>query len=115
MSDSDSDNVVSNDKTLIEKSVDKNVEKNVEKTVESNNEEEGEEVVEFSELGLVDVLCDAAKSLGWKNPTRIQKEAIPLALEGKDIIGKLPCYGVVRLLKVKLGWNSPGFLRRQSQ
>ena len=53
----------------------------------SEEEEEVEELVEFSDLGLVDVLCDAAKSLGWKNPTKIQKEAIPIALEGKDIIG----------------------------
>ena len=54
---------------------------------EQSEEEEVEELVEFSDLGLVDVLCDAAKSLGWKNPTKIQKEAIPIALEGKDIIG----------------------------
>ena len=41
----------------------------------------------FADLGLVDVLCDAAKTLGWKTPTKIQKEAIPVALEGRDIIG----------------------------
>jgi ATP-dependent RNA helicase DDX47/RRP3 len=56
-------------------------------TVEQSDEEEVEDLGEFSDLGLVDVLCEAAKSLGWKNPTKIQKEAIPIALEGKDIIG----------------------------
>lgn len=37
--------------------------------------------------GVVDVLCEACGELKWKNPSKIQKEAIPVALEGKDIIG----------------------------
>lgn len=45
--------------------------------------QEEEETVEFEDLGLVDVLCQAARSLGWKNPTKIQKESIPVALEGR--------------------------------
>jgi len=83
MSDSDSDNVEAS-KEVIEK------DNNEISKVESDHddlEEEADEVVEFSSLGLVDVLCEAAKSLGWKNPTKIQKEAIPIALEGRDIIG----------------------------
>ncbi|KAG1665300.1 putative ATP-dependent RNA helicase DDX47 [Nymphon striatum] len=39
------------------------------------------------EFGLVDVLCDAVKSLEWLEPTKIQTESIPVALTGKDIIG----------------------------
>ncbi len=31
----------------------------------------------------MDVLCEAAKTLGWKHPTKIQREAIPVALEGR--------------------------------
>lgn len=38
-------------------------------------------------MGIVDVLCKACEDLKWKSPTKIQYEAIPLALEGKDIIG----------------------------
>ena len=84
MSDSESDAEVKS------KIVVKDAAQNVATTTdaaEQSEEEEVEELVEFSDLGLVDVLCDAAKSLGWKNPTKIQKEAIPIALEGKDIIG----------------------------
>jgi len=41
----------------------------------------------FAELGLVDVLVEAVERVGWKKPSRIQEEAIPVALEGKDVIG----------------------------
>ncbi|XP_028159841.1 probable ATP-dependent RNA helicase DDX47 [Ostrinia furnacalis] len=65
---------------------------------ESNNSEEEqpdmpkedaneEETVTFKDLGVVDVLCEACTELKWKNPSKIQKEAIPVALQGKDIIG----------------------------
>lgn len=33
------------------------------------------------------MLCDAIKLMKWKKPSKIQREAIPLALQGKDIIG----------------------------
>uniref|UniRef100_A0A914WBV9 RNA helicase n=1 Tax=Plectus sambesii TaxID=2011161 RepID=A0A914WBV9_9BILA len=41
----------------------------------------------FAELGVRDVLCEACSHLGWKNATKIQAEAIPLALSGRDVIG----------------------------
>ena len=41
----------------------------------------------FQDLGLVDVLCEAAAKMGWKKPSKIQRESIPIALEGKDVIG----------------------------
>ncbi|RUS82194.1 hypothetical protein EGW08_010076 [Elysia chlorotica] len=41
----------------------------------------------FKDLGVVDVLCEACERLKWKEPSKIQKESIPLALEGKDVIG----------------------------
>lgn len=41
----------------------------------------------FSELGVTGVLCEACEELGWKTPTKIQKEALPIAFEGRDIIG----------------------------
>lgn len=37
--------------------------------------------------GVVDVLCQACEELKWKHPSKIQKEAVPVALQGKDIIG----------------------------
>ncbi|KAH6632234.1 ATP-dependent rRNA helicase RRP3 [Chaetomium tenue] len=41
----------------------------------------------FQDLGIVDSLCDACNELGWKKPTPIQQESIPLALQDRDIIG----------------------------
>lgn len=50
-------------------------------------EEEKSDGGTFSDLGIVDVLCEACESLKWKTPSKIQKEAIPVALQGKDVIG----------------------------
>ncbi|NXD29146.1 DDX47 helicase, partial [Spelaeornis formosus] len=46
-----------------------------------------EEPRSFKDLGVTDVLCEACDQLGWKVPTKIQVEAIPVALQGRDIIG----------------------------
>ncbi|XP_068674094.1 probable ATP-dependent RNA helicase DDX47 [Montipora foliosa] len=51
------------------------------------DEEILKEEVSFKSLGVVDVLCEACRQLEWKSPTKIQREAIPVALQGKDIIG----------------------------
>ncbi|KAF7588291.1 ribosomal RNA processing protein [Aspergillus hancockii] len=41
----------------------------------------------FEDLGLIEQLCEACVSMGYKAPTSIQAEAIPLALQGRDLIG----------------------------
>ncbi|KAJ6749458.1 hypothetical protein OIU85_000131 [Salix viminalis] len=41
----------------------------------------------FADLGLCKELVEACENLGWKKPTKIQEEAIPHALQGKDLIG----------------------------
>ncbi|KAM5449225.1 ribosomal RNA processing protein [Microsporum audouinii] len=41
----------------------------------------------FKDLGIIDSLCDACTSLGYKAPTPIQAESIPLALQGRDLVG----------------------------
>ena len=41
----------------------------------------------FKKLGLIDQLANQCEALGYKCPTEIQVEAIPVALEKKDIIG----------------------------
>jgi ATP-dependent RNA helicase DDX47/RRP3 len=43
--------------------------------------------VTFKSLGLIDPLLEALEQVGYKAPTEIQSEALPHALEGKDIIG----------------------------
>ena len=53
---------------------------------EEVHEREQEEKT-FKDLGLVDALCERCEFLGWKKPSKIQVEAIPVALEGNDIIG----------------------------
>jgi len=56
------------------------------------NEDNGDNPTEssdktFAELGLVDVLCEACEKVGWKKPSKIQAEAIPVAIAGNDVIG----------------------------
>lgn len=41
----------------------------------------------FEDLGIIDQLCKACAAQGYKAPTPIQNEAIPLALQGRDLIG----------------------------
>jgi ATP-dependent RNA helicase RhlE len=41
----------------------------------------------FEHLGLEPGLLDAVRTLGYTDPTPIQEQAIPVALEGRDIIG----------------------------
>jgi ATP-dependent RNA helicase DDX47/RRP3 len=41
----------------------------------------------FKSLGLIDPLLEALEQLHYKKPTKIQAEALPPALEGRDIIG----------------------------
>ena len=59
--------------------------------IEVQNQEKGGEddstVQSFEALGLLEPLCQAASALGWKRPSRIQAEAIPVALAGNDVIG----------------------------
>jgi len=54
------------------------------------NEEDPSSIISlltFDELGVCAPLCEAATSLGWAKATRIQKETIPPALSGRDVIG----------------------------
>lgn len=41
----------------------------------------------FESLGLIDPLLEALEKLNFKTPTDIQAEALPQALQGRDIIG----------------------------
>jgi ATP-dependent RNA helicase DDX47/RRP3 len=55
--------------------------------VVGNNEEPKAPEVSFESLGLNPSLCEACTRLGWTHPTPIQAQAIPVALQGKDLIG----------------------------
>lgn len=51
------------------------------------NDEVIQENVTWQDLGLTDVLCKACEQLKWAKPSKIQRESIPVALQGKDVIG----------------------------
>jgi ATP-dependent RNA helicase RhlE len=48
---------------------------------------EGEEHLSFDNLGLDDRLRAAVTSMGYALPTPIQEQAIPLVLDGRDVVG----------------------------
>ena len=65
----------------------------------------------FSDLGVMDQLCEACTKLGYSEPTPIQTEAIPLALQGRDVIGlaetgsgKTAAFGIPMLQRL---WEKP--------
>lgn len=45
-----------------------------------------EEITTFEGLGVTEAICAAVDAIGWKEPTSIQKSAIPLAIAGKDVV-----------------------------
>ena len=46
--------------------------------------------MKFSELGIHDDLLDAISYMGFKEATPIQEQAVPIILDGKDLIADLP-------------------------
>ena len=42
----------------------------------------------FENFGISKEILDSINEKGWKNPTDIQKDSIPFALSGKDILGQ---------------------------
>ena len=44
--------------------------------------------ISFENLGLSETRVNKLKELGFENPTEIQEKAIPLMLEGHDVLGQ---------------------------
>ena len=42
----------------------------------------------FADLGLSDAILKGIKEQGFEHPTIIQSELIPLAIQGKDVLGQ---------------------------
>ena len=42
----------------------------------------------FKELGLSEEIMKAVADMGFEEPSPIQKEAVPIAMQGKDLIGQ---------------------------
>jgi ATP-dependent RNA helicase RhlE len=51
------------------------------------SEEKTEATISFAELDLAPQLLQAVRDAGYTHPTPIQQQAIPLAMEGRDLIG----------------------------
>lgn len=54
----------------------------------ADDDEGAQQTVMFHEMGLDDRLLKAIAKLGWTKPTPIQEKAIPLILEGKDVLAR---------------------------
>ncbi len=59
--------------------------------VVEESESEGEDADDapktFKEIGVCEELCKTIDELGWKKPSAIQVQSIPMALKGHDVIG----------------------------
>ncbi|XP_078358933.1 putative ATP-dependent RNA helicase DDX56 [Oculina patagonica] len=69
--------------------------------------DETQESCSFHEMGLDDRLVKAIAKLNWSQPSPIQEKAIPLALEGKDILaraktgsGKTAAYAIPMIQRI---------------
>ncbi|ANB15661.1 RNA-dependent ATPase RRP3 [Sugiyamaella lignohabitans] len=73
--------------------INKEEEHGTEKMYDSNSEGDGntKEEVEapktFEELGVIEIIREACEAMNFKKPTPIQTQAIPYALEGRDVMG----------------------------
>ena len=54
---------------------------------EKQTEDVDSNSIEWEDLGVIDSIAKSCRDLGWKNPTQIQRETIPVALKGTDVIG----------------------------
>ena len=58
-----------------------------EKRASSAHEEKRKRIMQnFADLGLSEAALAAVERLGYENPTPVQLQAIPLVLEGRDLI-----------------------------
>lgn len=53
----------------------------------ADNEDDTKAPKSFRDLGIIDALAESCEAMNYTKPTPIQAESIPLALQGRDIIG----------------------------
>ncbi|KAI4489868.1 hypothetical protein M0804_004050 [Polistes exclamans] len=75
--------------------------------IDLTEKDEDEKCTYFHEFGLDDRILKAAAKLGWMEPTPIQEKAIPLLLEGKDVLirartgsGKTAAFAIPLIQKI---------------
>lgn len=86
--------------------------KNTKETKKSNQTKDTKEKqVTFESLGIIPQICEACERLKFKAPSEIQAKSIPIALEGRDIIGlaqtgsgKTAAFSIPILQEL---WNAP--------
>ena len=68
----------------------------------------------FTEIGVLEDVAKAMDDMGWEEPTPIQKEAVPMGLEGIDLFGqaqtgtgKTGAYGSIVLGRIPSGQKIP--------
>jgi ATP-dependent RNA helicase DeaD len=71
----------------------------------------------FSEFSIGEDILNAIDKLGYKNPTKVQREVIPFALQGRDLIvksqtgsGKTAAFGIPICEKINLEERKPQVL-----
>ncbi len=55
---------------------------------EQHEPPEAQAIGGFAKLGLIEPLLQSIRELGFEEPTPIQRQAIPLLLEGRDVVAQ---------------------------
>ena len=61
--------------------------------------------MQFQDLNLIEPILKALKQEGYTTPTPIQAQAIPLVLEGNDLLGCAQTYHIVPYFWIWRGIN----------
>ncbi len=71
-------------------------------------------MVNFDDLGLNAKILKAINDMGWTEPTPVQNEAVPVGIQGRDVLaqaqtgtGKTATYGMILMSRIPSGQKTP--------
>src|SRR2546423_3953400 len=72
------------------------------------------EAMDFAGLGISELVLQSVREMGFEEPTPVQARAIPLLLEGRDVVaqaltgtGKTAAFGIPLVERIDVAHNVP--------